>query len=81
MLSITDYPFYIFFSKQVREFKDLKLIEEVKKYPMPNHVAIIMDGNRRFAKSLDLIPEAGHFLGRDKIKEVLEWCFDLGVKV
>ena len=40
-----------------------------------------MDGNRRFAKGLDLSPEAGHLFGRDKIKEVLEWCFDLNIKV
>ena len=40
-----------------------------------------MDGNRRFAKSLDLAPEAGHIFGRDKIEEVLEWCFDLDIKV
>jgi tritrans,polycis-undecaprenyl-diphosphate synthase [geranylgeranyl-diphosphate specific] len=39
-----------------------------------------MDGNRRFASSLGLSPEAGHQFGRDKIKEVLEWCFELGIK-
>jgi len=68
-------------SRRIGNFKDYKLIEEVKQHPVPRHVAIIMDGNRRFAKSLDLSPEVGHFLGRDKIKEVLEWCFDLGIKV
>ena len=50
---------YIFFAKRMNEFKDFKLIEEVKHQPVPKHVAIIMDGNRRFAKSLDLSPEAG----------------------
>jgi tritrans,polycis-undecaprenyl-diphosphate synthase [geranylgeranyl-diphosphate specific] len=39
-----------------------------------------MDGNRRFASSLGLSPEVGHQFGRDKIKEVLEWCFELGIK-
>ena len=71
---------YNYFRKKIDEFKDYKLIEEIKKHPVPKHIAIIMDGNRRFAKSLDLLPEAGHFFGRDKIKEVLEWCFDLGIK-
>lgn len=40
-----------------------------------------MDGNRRFAKSLKLKPEAGHFFGRDKIEEMLEWCMELDIKV
>ena len=60
---------------------DYKLIDEIKKNPVPNHVAIIMDGNRRFAESFDLSPETGHLFGRDKIEEVLEWCFDLGIKI
>ena len=40
-----------------------------------------MDGNRRFAKNLELTPEAGHLFGRDKIEEVLDWCLELGIKV
>jgi len=71
---------YNHFSKKVNEFRDYKLYEEVKKYPRPEHIAIIMDGNRRFATELGLAPNAGHLFGRDKIKEVLEWCFELGIK-
>jgi tritrans,polycis-undecaprenyl-diphosphate synthase [geranylgeranyl-diphosphate specific] len=40
-----------------------------------------MDGNRRFAKELGLSWEAGHIFGKEKIEEVLDWCFDLGVQV
>jgi len=40
-----------------------------------------MDGNRRFAKELGLSWEAGHIFGKEKIEEVLDWCFDLGVHV
>jgi len=39
-----------------------------------------MDGNRRFAKELGYLPKAGHLFGRDKLQEVLEWCFDLKIK-
>lgn len=70
---------YNFFSKRINEFRDYKLDEEIKQNPMPKHVAIIMDGNRRFASDLGLQPSAGHLVGRDKIKEVLEWCFELGI--
>jgi len=40
-----------------------------------------MDGNRRFAKELDLSWEAGHIFGKEKIEEVLDWSFDLGIHI
>ena len=39
-----------------------------------------MDGNRRFASELGLSPDAGHLFGKDKLEEVLEWCFELDIK-
>ena len=72
---------YNYISKKIVKFKDYKIIEEVKQHPIPQHVAVIMDGNRRFAENFDLSPEAGHLFGVDKLEEVLEWCFELGIKV
>ncbi|MFH1916496.1 MAG: polyprenyl diphosphate synthase [Nanoarchaeota archaeon] len=46
----------------------------------PYHIAIIMDGNRRFAKRLMLEPWKGHEWGRKKIEEVLDWCQTAKVK-
>jgi len=71
---------YNYITRKTNKFKDYKLIQQIKQHPVPKHIAIIMDGNRRFAKSFDLYPEAGHFFGRDKIEDVLEWCFELGIK-
>ncbi len=71
---------YNYITKKTNKFKDYKLIQQIKQHPVPKHIAIIMDGNRRFAKSFDLYPEAGHFFGRDKIEDVLEWCFELGIE-
>ena len=71
---------YKFISKKINEFRDLKLLEQIKNNEVPKHVAIIMDGNRRFAAELGLPPDAGHLFGRDKLEEVLEWCFDLKIK-
>jgi tritrans,polycis-undecaprenyl-diphosphate synthase [geranylgeranyl-diphosphate specific] len=56
-------------------------MREVKQYPLPQHIAIIMDGNRRFARELGLEPSEGHKLGRDKLEEVLGWCLEVGLKV
>jgi tritrans,polycis-undecaprenyl-diphosphate synthase [geranylgeranyl-diphosphate specific] len=72
---------YHFISDKVNDFRNLKLKEEIKRDIVPEHIAIIMDGNRRFADALGLPLEQGHFFGKDRIENVLDWCFELGVKV
>lgn len=56
------------------------LANEIKDKPVPSHVAIIMDGNRRFAKKHGLEQYYGHFRGADTTEKVLDWSFDLGIK-
>lgn len=46
----------------------------------PKHVAIILDGNRRFAKRLMLEPWKGHDYGRKKVEELLDYAKDFGIK-
>ena len=46
----------------------------------PKHVAIILDGNRRFAKRLMESPWKGHELGAKKVGRLLRWCADFGIK-
>ena len=47
---------------------------------IPRHVAIIMDGNRRFARKMQYNKVfQGHVSGFNKFLETLEWCLDLGV--
>ncbi|MDB9233082.1 polyprenyl diphosphate synthase [Halorubrum ezzemoulense] len=46
---------------------------------VPDHVAVIQDGNRRYAREQgDDAPE-GHRAGADTTEQVLDWCADLGV--
>ena len=56
------------------------LLEKVKSGKLPNHVAIIMDGNRRWARKLEKPPWYGHFFGSQKLEEILEWCRELGIR-
>lgn len=53
---------------------------QVKGGTKPEHVAIILDGNRRWASERSLNPWIGHRYGADKIEDLLDWCLDLGVK-
>jgi tritrans,polycis-undecaprenyl-diphosphate synthase [geranylgeranyl-diphosphate specific] len=39
-----------------------------------------MDGNRRYARELGLNIDKGHRYGKEKIKELLEWCFELEIR-
>jgi undecaprenyl diphosphate synthase len=47
---------------------------------LPNHVAVIMDGNGRWAKQRGLPRIEGHRRGANALKEMLRYCKDLGVK-
>jgi len=47
---------------------------------IPKHVGVILDGNRRFAKRLNLNPIKGHKYGAKKLYKLLEWCKELNIK-
>ena len=49
--------------------------------PVPRHVGVILDGNRRWAKSVGAASETGHRAGADKIVDLLRWCDEAGVEV
>jgi len=53
---------------------------EILKNKVPNHIAIIMDGNGRWAKQKNKPRVFGHKNGVNSVKEVIEHCGELGVK-
>lgn len=54
--------------------------EKIDKSKLPNHVAIIMDGNGRWAKKRLLPRTAGHKEGMERVKEIVEVAADIGIK-
>jgi len=46
---------------------------------VPGHVALVLDGNRRWAAQRGLSVDEGHRRGIGKIPEVLQWCEEEGV--
>jgi tritrans,polycis-undecaprenyl-diphosphate synthase [geranylgeranyl-diphosphate specific] len=47
---------------------------------MIKHVAIIMDGNRRFARKNKLLEGKGHEKGAEKLADVIKWCLEKEIK-
>ncbi|HRS90782.1 MAG TPA: isoprenyl transferase [Candidatus Marinimicrobia bacterium] len=67
-------------SKEDQEI--IKLREEVMSQEvLPRHIAIIMDGNGRWAKQRGLPRVAGHNEGINSVREVTRECGSLGIKV
>ena len=56
------------------------LTQEIKEFRIPEHIAIIMDGNRRYARKLKMSTWQGHIKGANTTEQVLDWCYELGVK-
>ncbi len=54
---------------------------EIDKEKLPHHVAIIMDGNGRWAKKKLLNRISGHLKGVDAVREVVTACRELGIKI
>jgi short-chain Z-isoprenyl diphosphate synthase len=49
--------------------------------PVPRHVGVILDGNRRWARSVGASSADGHKRGAEKIVDLLGWCDDAGVEL
>ncbi|KAK1415977.1 hypothetical protein QVD17_31765 [Tagetes erecta] len=47
---------------------------------IPNHIAFIMDGNRRYSKQHKLVDGEGHKVGFSSLMSMLRYCYELGVK-
>jgi undecaprenyl diphosphate synthase len=57
-----------------------KQLELKKSGEVPEHIAIIMDGNGRWARSKGSIRLHGHKVGVDSVRDITESCAQLGVK-
>ena len=58
-----------------------RLRSELATAPIPAHIGVILDGNRRWAKSLGAPASQGHRAGAGKISEFLGWANDAGVGI
>jgi len=53
---------------------------KIDKEKLPKHIAIIMDGNRRWARNHNLPDGKGHEAGAKNLQDIVEYCRDIGIK-
>lgn len=58
-----------------------KLENDIRQGDIPNHVALILDGNRRWAKRHLAMTKSGHWKGADAVENLLDWCEQLDIKI
>src|SRR5919112_3965948 len=58
-----------------------RLLSQIIQYPFPQHIGIILDGNRRWSKIKEVKKEKGHKIGADIAEDLLNWIYDLGIKI
>jgi len=56
------------------------LEKEILSSEIPHHIAVIMDGNRRYAGQMGKARSFGHAMGAEVTEKVIEWCYEIGVK-
>ena len=56
------------------------MIDHIDKSRLPRHIAIIMDGNGRWAKEKGEDRLFGHFHGVESVRNIVEGCAELGVE-
>lgn len=61
--------------------KDENLLKLINRQKMPQHIAIIMDGNGRWAKQRGSPRVMGHKAGIEAIKDIVQLCSNIGVRV
>lgn len=57
-----------------------QLLDRIDKSKVPQHLAVIMDGNGRWATAKGLLRTAGHEQGVKTVEEVIEGCGKLGIQ-
>lgn len=56
------------------------LDRQVRKQPVPQHLGVILDGNRRWAIARSGLGYEGHWYGAKTSERFLEWCLELKIK-
>ncbi|WP_072312948.1 polyprenyl diphosphate synthase [Agrococcus sp. Marseille-P2731] len=69
-------------SRLVYRYYERRLRRDLVRAPVPRHIAMIIDGNRRWAREQKLATAGhGHRAGAVKLREFVDWCAEIDVEV
>ena len=68
------------FLSPVYKVYEKRLERQIKKGQVPKHLAVIMDGNRRYVENLGILPHEGHIKGKSTLENLSDWCRHLGIR-
>jgi len=57
------------------------LWRQIRSGPKPQHIGLIVDGNRRFARLRGMASNEGHSAGSRRLEDFLDWCWQLDIKI
>jgi len=61
----------------VQKIYESMVWSQIRGGPFPEHIGVILDGNRRWARSRGLAPWKGHEQGAKKMDDFLDWCGEI----
>jgi tritrans,polycis-undecaprenyl-diphosphate synthase [geranylgeranyl-diphosphate specific] len=61
----------------VQKVYEAMVWSQIRGGPIPGHIGVILDGNRRWARSRGLAPWKGHEQGARKMEDFLDWCDEI----
>ena len=68
------------FLSPIYKVYEKRLERQIRKGPVPKHLAVIMDGNRRYAESLGMLPFEGHVKGKTTLENLSDWSRSLDIR-
>ena len=68
------------FLSPVYKVYEKRLERQINRGQVPKHLAFIMDGNRRYAENLGILPHEGHIKGKSTLENLSDWCRHLGIR-
>jgi short-chain Z-isoprenyl diphosphate synthase len=60
---------------------EARMLRTLPKDQLPKHIGVMLDGNRRWARSVGASAAQGHAAGAANIEPLLDWCDEVGVEV
>lgn len=72
---------WIVLTQLLYRFYERRLQTELDGADLPQHIGVVLDGNRRWAKAAGETTARGHQAGADKILEFLGWCDEMEIRM